>query len=241
MTPTANFIAASLEDVSRLDALASLRHLTSLCRNSIVFSTSFGKEDQVITDMIYRMGGGIRIFTLDTGRLFAETYSVWTTTMERYGMPISVQVPDQEALEPFISLNGPNAFYSSPALRKECCRIRKVEPLKKALAGAQIWVTGIRAAQSPNRQSMQRWEWDEANDIYKYHPLLDWTDEQLDEYVRLHEVPCNVLHERGFPSIGCAPCTRAVRPGEDPRAGRWWWESNDQKECGLHQHGSPGQ
>ena len=240
MTSPTNLIAASMEDASRLDAIASLRHLTALGRNTIVFSTSFGKEDQVITDMIHQMGGGIRIFTLDTGRLFAETYSVWATTMERYGIPITVQVPDQQALEPFISLYGPNAFYTSAALRKECCRIRKVEPLKRALEGVQIWITGIRSAQSPNRQSMQRWEWDEANEIFKFHPLLDWTDEQLDEYVRLHEVPCNVLHERGFPSIGCAPCTRAVRPGEDPRAGRWWWESNDKKECGLHQHGSAG-
>lgn len=240
MTPDTNPIHAILEEVSRLDALASLTYLRSAFPQTVVFSTSFGKEDQVITDMIHQIDGGIRIFTLDTGRLFAETYSVWTTTMERYGMPISVQVPDQTTLEPFMAAYGPNAFYASQTLRKECCRIRKVEPLKRALEGGQIWVTGIRSAQSPNRQSMHRWEWDEANEIFKFHPLLDWTDEQLDEYVRLHEVPCNVLHERGFPSIGCAPCTRAVRLGEDPRAGRWWWESNDKKECGLHQHGSAG-
>jgi len=229
-------IRIALETASRLDPSEALAHLKTIAPQSLIFSTSFGKEDQVLTDIIHRLGGGIRIFTLDTGRLFAETYSVWTTTLERYGMPINVQVPDQAELEPYIALHGPNAFYASPDLRKECCRIRKVEPLKRALQGAKIWITGIRSAQSPNRQSMQRWEWDEVNEIFKFHPLLDWTDQQLEEYVRLHEVPCNVLHERGFPSIGCAPCTRAVRPGEDPRAGRWWWESNDKKECGLHQH-----
>ena len=233
-------IRTALEKASRLDPTESLAHLKTIVPQALVFSTSFGKEDQALTDIIHRLGGGIRIFTLDTGRLFAETYSVWTTTLERYGMPINVQVPDQAALESFIALHGPNAFYASPELRKECCRIRKVEPLKRALQGAKVWITGIRSAQSPNRQSMQHWEWDEANEIFKFHPLLDWTDQQLEEYVRLHEVPCNVLHERGFPSIGCAPCTRAVRPGEDPRAGRWWWESNDKKECGLHQHGPSG-
>ena len=233
-------IRTALEKASRLDPTESLAHLKTIVPQALVFSTSFGKEDQALTDIIHRLGGGIRIFTLDTGRLFAETYSVWTTTLERYGMPINVQVPDQAALESFIALHGPNAFYASPELRKECCRIRKVEPLKRALQGAKIWITGIRSAQSPNRQSMQHWAWDEANETFKFHPLLDWTDQQLEEYVRLHEVPCNVLHERGFPSIGCAPCTRAVRPGEDPRAGRWWWESNDKKECGLHQHGPSG-
>lgn len=227
-----------LEQASRLDAIDALGHLKAVCHSTLVFSTSFGKEDQVLTDMIHRLGGGIRIFTLDTGRLFAETYSVWTATLERYGLPISVMVPEQTELESYIATHGPNAFYTSPELRKECCRIRKVEPLKRALAGAEIWITGIRAAQSPNRQAMSKWEWDEGNKVFKFHPLMDWTDEDVDAYIRSNNVPYNVLHDRGFPSIGCAPCTRAVRPGEDPRAGRWWWESNDKKECGLHQHAS---
>jgi phosphoadenosine phosphosulfate reductase len=227
-----------LEQASRLDAIGALKHLKAVCHNTLVFSTSFGKEDQVITDLIHSAGGGIRIFTLDTGRLFAETYSVWTATLERYGLPISVMVPEQTALESYIGAHGPNAFYASTELRKECCRIRKVEPLKRALAGAEVWITGIRAAQSPNRQAMSKWEWDEGNKVFKFHPLMDWTDEDVDAYILSNNVPYNVLHDRGFPSIGCAPCTRAVRPGEDPRAGRWWWESNDKKECGLHQHAS---
>ena len=238
-TPTTN-IRAALEAASLLEAPEALVLLRECCPETTVFSTSFGKEDQVLTDIIHGLGGGIRIFTLDTGRLFPETYSVWTSTLERYGLPLAVYVPEQADLEAFIAGYGPNAFYASPELRQACCRIRKVQPLKRALAGAEIWITGIRAAQSPNRQGMPRWEWDEANGIYKFHPLLDWTDERLEDYVRRHEVPCNILHERGFPSIGCAPCTRAVRPGEDARAGRWWWEANDRKECGLHQHGSAG-
>ena len=239
MAEISSNIRSTLEKVSMLEALESLAHLKNVCPGTMVFSTSFGKEDQVLTDMIHRLGGGIRIFTLDTGRLFAETYSVWTATLERYGIPISVMVPEQHALESYISTHGPNAFYASPELRKECCRIRKVEPLKRALAGAAVWITGIRAAQSPNRQVMSKWEWDEGNKVFKFHPLLDWTDEAVDAYIRSNNVPYNVLHDRGFPSIGCAPCTRAVRPGEDPRAGRWWWESNDKKECGLHQHATP--
>jgi phosphoadenosine phosphosulfate reductase len=238
MTSNKANIRTALEHASRLDAVESLAHLKSVCPQTVVFSTSFGKEDQVLTDMIHRLGGGIRIFTLDTGRLFPETYSVWTATLERYGMPISVMVPSQAALESYIAANGPNAFYASPEQRKECCRIRKVEPLKRALEGAAVWITGIRSAQSPNRQAMSKWEWDEGNQVFKFHPLLDWNDEALDTWVSQHNVPCNALHDRGFPSIGCAPCTRAVRPGEDPRAGRWWWESNAKKECGLHQHGS---
>lgn len=227
-----------LREAAELPLPEALGFLKGSFSGMVVFSTSFGKEDQVITDLIHRAGGGIRIFTLDTGRLFPETYSVWTATMERYGMPISVMAPEQTALESFISANGPNAFYSSPELRKECCRIRKVVPLKRALAGAEVWITGIRSAQSQNRQSLSKWEWDDANRVFKFHPLLDWSDEAVDAYIRSKNVPYNVLHDRGFPSIGCAPCTRAVLPGEGPRAGRWWWESNDKKECGLHQHGA---
>lgn len=202
----------------------------------VTFSSSFSYEDQIITDLILKNNLAIKIFTLDTGRLFEETYSVWSATNERYNTHIKAYYPDHQLLEPFVGEHGPNSFYESVDQRKACCYVRKVEPLKRALKGNAIWITGIRAEHSPNRHDMQQVEWDEANQIIKYHPLLHWTTQEVKEYINKYNVPYNILHDRGFVSIGCAPCTRAIRPGEDLRAGRWWWEDNTKKECGLHVH-----
>ncbi len=201
-----------------------------------VFSTSFGWEDQVITHMIFSNDLPIRVFTLETGRLFPETYYVWNRTIEKYGKPIEAWFPNQQQVEDMVSRKGPSSFYESVDNRKECCHIRKIEPLKRALSGSQAWITGIRAEQSANRQDMSAIEWDESNGLYKFHPLFSWSLEQVKEYVAQHNIPYNPLHDKGFPSIGCAPCTRAVQPGEDFRAGRWWWEDQSKKECGLHVH-----
>lgn len=200
----------------------------------VVFSTSFGWEDQVITHMIFANNIPIKVFTLETGRLFPETYYVWNRTLEMYGKQIEAYFPDAEKVQQMVSAKGPNSFYESVDNRKECCNIRKIEPLKRALAGNQCWITGIRAEQSANRQHMENVEWDEGNKLVKYHPIYDWDLGDVKQYIRENNVPYNTLHDRGFPSIGCAPCTRAVQPGEDFRAGRWWWEDQSKKECGLH-------
>jgi phosphoadenosine phosphosulfate reductase len=155
--------------------------------------------------------------------------------MEMYEKPIHAYYPDNQLLEKMVNAKGPSSFYESVENRKECCGIRKVEPLKRALAGNQLWVTGIRAEQSVNRHDMQNLEWDDQNNLIKFHPIYDWTLDQVKEYIRKNNIPYNTLHDRGFPSIGCAPCTRAVQPGEDFRAGRWWWEDQSKKECGLHE------
>jgi phosphoadenosine phosphosulfate reductase len=212
----------------------NLLELADLYPGSIVFSTSFGLEDQAISHIISGIDASVKIFTLDTGRLFPETYSTWSATLDRYRLKIEAYYPDEQVLQSWITENGPNAFYSSVEARKSCCQIRKVEPLKRALKGNKVWITGIRAAQSPERQGTPILEWDEANSILKYHPLLHWSDDELNTFIRQYNVPYNPLHDRGFVSIGCAPCTRAIKPGEDFRAGRWWWEDNSKKECGLH-------
>ena len=200
------------------------------------FSTSLGKEDQVITHAIAEKKLPIRIFTLDTGRLFEETQSLITATRERLEVSIEVYTPNADSLQKFLSEKGPNSFFESVENRLECCRIRKVEPLKRALVGTQVWLTGLRRAQSANRSNLPFEETDPDHNVLKIHPLLDWTDEQLDAYISNHNIPINRLHAKGFPSIGCAPCTRAVKLGEDSRAGRWWWENPNKKECGLHLH-----
>jgi phosphoadenosine phosphosulfate reductase len=229
--------------VSRIAEIAKLLsiedvtlRLTNEFPDQVVFSTSFSYEDQLITDKILSNELPVSIFTLDTGRLFEETYSVWSATNERYHTKIKAYYPDNTLLEPFVAKHGPNSFYESVDQRKACCYVRKVEPLKRALKGNSIWITGIRAEHSSNRQDMQQVEWDESNQIIKYHPLLHWTTEEVKDYTNKNNIPYNILHDRGFVSIGCAPCTRAVRPGEDFRAGRWWWEDNTKKECGLHIH-----
>ncbi len=213
---------------------ASLASLAELLPGEIVFSTSLGYEDQVITHQIFANNLNIEIFTLDTGRLFSETYSVWNSTLDRYKKQIKVYYPNTEAVEKLVSEKGPSCFYESVDNRKECCHIRKVEPLKRALKGKKIWITGIRAEQSGNRSDMPQLEWDEANQIIKFHPILNWTFEEVKSFINKHNIPYNPLHDKGFVSIGCAPCTRAIREGEDFRAGRWWWEDKSKKECGLH-------
>jgi len=217
------------------DPVEALKLLAAQYSGKIVFSSSFGWEDQVITHMIFANDIPIKIFTLETGRLFPETYYVWNRTMEIYGKPIHAYFPDRALLEEMVNIKGPSSFYESVENRKECCHIRKLEPLKRALAGNDIWVTGIRAEQSANRLEMQNLEWDGQNNLVKFHPIFDWDLDQVKEYIRVNNIPYNTLHDRGFPSIGCQPCTRAVQPGEDFRAGRWWWEDQSKKECGLHE------
>lgn len=216
-----------------LDALILLAERFA---DKAVFSTSFGIEDQVISHLIFTYDLPIRVFTLDTGRNFQETYNTWSRTIQRYKKPIETYAPQAAALERLLAEKGPNSFYDSVENRKECCYIRKVEPLNRALQGQELWVTGIRAEQSANRLDMRSLEWDAAHQLIKFHPLFDWTYEQVREYVKENKIPYNPLHDKGFVSIGCAPCTRAIREGEDFRAGRWWWEDTSKKECGLHIH-----
>jgi phosphoadenosine phosphosulfate reductase len=223
-----------LHQISGVKVDDVLRLLTNEFPQQVIFSTSFSEEDQVITHLILNNKIPVSIFTLDTGRLFPETYSTWTSTNEKYGVKIKAFYPDKNLLEDFIDEKGPNAFYESVANRKECCAIRKVEPLKRALAGNTVWVTGLRAEHSPERQNHEVIEWDETNRIIKYNPILHWTTGEVKEFISKNNVPYNILHDRGFVSIGCAPCTRAIKPGEDFRAGRWWWEDSNKKECGIH-------
>ncbi len=216
-----------------------LEDLDKMYPGQITLSTSFSEEDQVLLHLIAESNTSIEIFTLDTGRLFAETYSTWSQTIEKYHRTVKTYAPNTVALESFIEKSGPNGFYESVALRKQCCHIRKVEPLSRALAGKKIWITGIRAAHSPDRGHMPMVEWDEVHQVIKVHPLLQWGNEELKSFIKKYEIPYNPLHDKGFVSIGCAPCTRAIQPGEDFRAGRWWWENKENKECGLHSQSLP--
>ncbi|OHB56233.1 MAG: phosphoadenosine phosphosulfate reductase [Planctomycetes bacterium GWF2_50_10] len=200
----------------------------------IALATSFGAEDQVLTHMLCGLGWRGGIFTLDTGRLHQETYNLMAQTREHYGIRIEVLVPDTKSLEEFVSEYGPNMFYDSVELRKKCCGIRKVEPLRRKLNSLDAWICGLRREQAVSRASLDRIEWDEANGLIKINPLADWTGEMVWKFIRDNHVPYNVLHDRGYPSIGCSPCTRALKDGEDIRGGRWWWEHPQTKECGLH-------
>lgn len=211
-----------------------LKFLAENHPGKVVFTTSFGFEDQVITDLIFRNDLDIRVATLDTGRLFPETYKVYNSTLEKYKKPISAYFPPTDEVEKLLNEKGPFSFYESLDNRKECCFIRKVIPLKRALKGNEIWITGLRASQSENRSDMREFEWDGGNGIIKYNPLMEWSLEEVKDYVKQNNVPYNVLHDQGFVSIGCQPCTRAIKPGENFRAGRWWWEQGSGKECGLH-------
>lgn len=211
-----------------------LQQIAEKYPTSAAFSTSLSEEDQVITHYIFANNLPIRVFTLDTGRLFPETYAVLASTLERYGKKIEVYFPKHEGVEKLITEKGPSSFYTSLENRKECCFIRKVEPLNRALAGVECWITGLRAEHSENRKAMPMVEKDEARNILKIHPLTKWTTEEVKEEIKKHNIPYNILHDRGFVSIGCQPCTRAINPGDDFRAGRWWWENTDKKECGLH-------
>jgi phosphoadenosine phosphosulfate reductase len=237
MTPTQKVnLDQLLKESSELDMVAFLKHIVTLYPAKITFSTSFSFEDQLISHLLLQENIPVSIFTLDTGRLFSETYSVWNNTNEKYNTHIKAYYPDQQAIEKFVEIKGPNAFYESVQNRQDCCFIRKVAPLKRALAGNEIWITGLRAEHSANRKDLSLLEWDQSNQIIKYHPLLHWTTEAVRTFIQEHHIPYNALHDKGFVSIGCAPCTRAIKTGEDFRAGRWWWEDAEKKECGLHVH-----
>ena len=214
----------------------SIRLLAEEFSNKAVFSTSFSLEDQVISHIILENKIQVDIFTLDTGRMFPETYSVWKSTNDRYNTQIKGFSSDYKSLESYLTEKGPNAFYESVENRKQCCHIRKVEPLQRALKGRSLWITGLRAEHSAARQDLPILEWDDTYQLLKYHPILHYSTEEVRNFVNKHNIPYNTLQDKGFVSLGCAPCTRAIQPGEDFRAGRWWWEDDSKKECGLHEH-----
>ncbi len=234
MQPLQEHIPLITEKVNALSIEEILFDLVNKFPGQLTFSTSFSYEDQLISHIILKNHFPVSIFTLDTGRLFPETYSVWNSTNENYHTKVKAYYPDQSLLQNFVAENGPNSFYESVENRKDCCYIRKVEPLKRALNGNAVWITGLRAEHSENRHDMPQVEWDEGNQIIKYHPILHWSTDEVKRYINENNIPYNILHDRGFVSIGCAPCTRAIRPGESFRAGRWWWEDSTKKECGLH-------
>jgi phosphoadenosine phosphosulfate reductase len=204
------------------------------------FASSFGAEDMVLTDLIARQSLPIAIFTLDTGRLPGETYELIDRVRAHYGLPLDVHCPDAPVLETYIRVHGVNGFYRSRELREGCCAIRKAAPLARALAGCGAWITGQRRAQSVTRRDLAIEEFDALHNMPKFNPLADWTEAEVWQYLDANDVPTNPLHARGYPSIGCAPCTRAIEPGEDIRAGRWWWEDPQYRECGLHRGSSAG-
>jgi phosphoadenosine phosphosulfate reductase len=219
--------------IAELSLADALRYIAEKTPGKVSFSTSLGQEDQVITHAIFTNDIAIEVFTLDTGRLFQETYDVLSSTTNKYKKEIKIYFPDTAAVEQLVTEKGPNSFYKSVENRKECCGIRKIQPLKRALKEVSVWVTGLRASQSDNRQSMHILEWDEGFGLIKFNPLIHWPLEEVEAYLKEYNVPQNALHKQGFVSIGCAPCTRAIMEGEDIRAGRWWWELSH-KECGLH-------
>lgn len=223
---------SSIAEIS--NPLEILKSIAQMKGEKIVFSTSLSAEDQVITHMIFSLNLDIEIFTLDTGRMFPETYQTLQKTLEKYQKEIKVYFPAAEEVEELMTEKGAFSFYDSVENRKQCCEIRKVKPLKRSLKGKTIWITGIRSEHSQNRTEMQKIEWDAAINITKIHPLLHWSNDEVWTYIKANNVPYNSLHDKGFISIGCQPCTRAVKEGEDFRAGRWWWEDTSKKECGLH-------
>ena len=211
-----------------------MEKLVSMFPGRVIFTTSLGIEDQVITHKIFTKNLDVKVITLDTGRLFPQTYDVFSSTIIKYNKKINVYFPESEAVEKMVTEKGPYSFYQSVENRKECCRIRKVAPLKRALDGMEVWISGIRADQSDNRSQMDWIEYDEAKNLYKFYPLFNWSFDDVKSFVKENNVPYNSLHDKGFVSIGCEPCTKAIKPGEDFRAGRWWWENEGGKECGLH-------
>jgi phosphoadenosine phosphosulfate reductase len=222
-----------------LDLFERLAAIAETATGRIVFTTSLGLEDQAIAHAIFTQDLPVDVVTLDTGRLFPETYEVWSETEQRYGRGIRALYPDHRALETLVTRQGIDGFRASIEARKACCGVRKVDPLQRGLDGASIWITGLRAEQSPDRALADFAVVDAASGVLKVSPLFDWARERVLAFVQDHGIPYNALHDRGFLSIGCAPCTRAVRPGEPQRAGRWWWEQDDKKECGLHRHVAP--
>jgi phosphoadenosine phosphosulfate reductase len=215
------------------NSIKALKELCELYPKQVIFTSSFGLEDQVLTDIICRNKLKVKIATLDTGRLFTETYDLIDKTKSRYGVKIDTYFPDTLSLEKFVNNQGMNSIFKSVEDRKTCCQIRKIAPLFRALEDSKVWVTGLRMDQSANRSDLSRIEIDSLSGLLKFNPLISWSDSDLNEYVKKYNVPINTLHKIGYPSIGCAPCTRAVATDEHPRAGRWWWEQSS-KECGLH-------
>jgi phosphoadenosine phosphosulfate reductase len=211
-----------------------LKKLAAAMPDKAVFTTSLGIEDQVITHKIFINNLNIKVATIDTGRLFPQTYDVLSNTIIKYNKKIEVYFPEYIAIEKMVTEKGPLSFYQSIENRKECCRLRKVVSLSRALAGMKCWITGIRSGQSENRNQMDWLEYSENKKLFKFYPLFNWSFEEVMNYVKDNNIPYNPLHDKGYVSIGCEPCTRAVKPGEDFRAGRWWWENDGPKECGLH-------
>lgn len=223
-----------IKEITYTDLEDYLARIASLEGVRVAFSSSLSWEDQVVTHAIYSQDLPIRVFTLDTGRLFPETYSVIESTRQRYHKELEVYFPQSQAVENLLTEKGPLSFYESLENRKECCFIRKVEPLNRALKDVDVWITGLRADHSENRAGLELVEWDEQRGIVKINPLANWSLEEVKEYIKQYNIPYNVLQDKGFVSLGCQPCTRAIREGESFRAGRWWWEDNSKKECGLH-------
>lgn len=202
--------------------------------DKIALASSLGAEDQILTYMLSQYSKDVSIFTLDTGRMFYEVYDLISTTNKRFGMHIKIYTPDHNALQELVNTHGINPFYKSVDLRKRCCEVRKIEPLQRAFQGLDAWICGLRAEQAVSRNDIELVEWDSVNNLVKINPLAAWTEIEVWDYIKKYKIPYNVLHDHGYPSIGCQPCTRAVKSGEDVRAGRWWWENPETKECGLH-------
>ena len=221
-------------EIAKKHPVDILKYIETNFGSKAVFSSSLGAEDQVIAQMIAGYAPSVGIFTLDTGRLFPETYKTLEETCKKYNLDIKVYFPDNGDVEKMVNVKGINLFYESIENRKLCCQIRKTIPLKRALNGYDIWITGIRKDQSVTRFFNTYAEWDEENNIIKINPLLDWKEKDVWNYIQENQIPYNELHDNGFPSIGCQPCTRAIKNGEDFREGRWWWEQPEHKECGLH-------
>jgi len=227
-------IAQWNEELKEKNAIGVIAYFLRHFGNEVVLSTSLGLEDQVLTEMVMRTDRHTEVFTLDTGRLFPETYDLIARTNKQYGIRMKTYFPDPLKVEDMVAKYGINLFYDSFENRKMCCGIRKVAQLPRAFAGKKAWISGLRKDQSVSRFFSKLVEWDKNNKLVKINPLIDWTEKEVWAYIRDHNIPYNVLHDRGFPSIGCEPCTRAIEPGEDVRAGRWWWENEAHKECGLH-------
>ncbi len=222
------------QELQNLSAEDIIKYFLKEYKQDAALSSSLGAEDQVLTDMILKVDKDANIFTLDTGRLHPETYDVMDATNLKYGVKLNVFFPLNEKVEELYQKQGINGHFESIQNRKNCCNIRKMEPLRRALKPLKVWITGLRAAQSVTRTSMSVVEYDENFEVIKVNPLINWSEEDVWNYIKQNNVPYNKLHDKGFPSIGCAPCTRAIKDGEDIRAGRWWWENPEHKECGLH-------
>jgi len=229
-----NLVKSYIKEVHSLSPVDLLEFFLERHPGKVAFSSSLGVEDQVLTHMLVSTAKPFKLFTLDTGRLFQENYDLIDITRQRYHLPFEIYYPEATRVEHMVNEKGINLFYESIENRKLCCHIRKIEPLKRALSGMEIWITGVRRDQSVTRGDIGILEFDPDLSMIKVNPLIEWNDEEVWAFVREHKVPYNTLHDKGYPSIGCLPCTRAVLPGEDIRAGRWWWEHPDLKECGIH-------